>query len=98
MSRVRDVARAALVGGNFFLLAAPGLFDSTALSFGGITLSLALLNLAVLAAWRRGNNLLASDPTIGHGRGPGSPAVSVISATAIAALGFGLMLVAARAW
>ena len=95
MSHVRDVARAAFVAGNFFVLAIPGLLGSTAIAFAIGTLVLILVNIAILATWRPDPRLSTSNTASSTVRHTAS-SIALTAAAGLVALG--LVCVAARAW
>jgi len=94
MSHVRDVARAAFVAGNFFVLAIPGLLGSTAIAFAIGTLVLILVNIAILATWRPDPRLSTSNTASSTVRHTAS-SIALTAAAGLVALG--LVCVAARA-
>ena len=92
---MRDVARAALIAANFFVLALPDLLGATAIAFAIGTLVLVLLNTAILATWHSGDHVTASDIVSGTVRGTVPRTVGAVAVGVVAAA---LVLVAARAW
>ena len=84
-----------MIAANFFVLALPDLLGSTAIAFAIGTLVLVLLNTAILATWRSGDHVTASEIVPGTVRGTVLRSAGAVAVGLVAAA---LVLVAARAW